>query len=251
MKQLIQIKTQYGKQLVSARELHNFLEVGRDFSTWCKQMTDYGFVENQDYTLLTENGEQTGRGGHNKTDYALTLDTAKHWCMMQRSEKGMQARQYFIEAERKLKDTLYIPQTYSEALRFAATQIEEKEALQHQIAMNAPKLAIANAFEASTGVCSVAELAHILTQNGYKASERTLFPWLRENGYLHKRRDVWNQPTQYSIDRGLFEIKRTLIERSNGVSEVRNTPKVTIKGQAHIIKLLTGNIQPTKSLTAC
>lgn len=169
-------------------------------------------------------------------------------------QKALNFKLDFIEAfntmEKQAK-ALYIPRTYSEALRFAATQIEEKEALQHQIAMNAPKLAIASAFESSTGVCSVAELAHILTQNGYDTGERKLFIWLRDNGYLCKRRDVWNQPTQYSIDKGLFEIKRTLIEHSNGTSEVRNTSKVTIKGQTYFIKLLTGNNQPTKSLPAC
>ena len=82
MNELIKITEENGQRAVSARELHLFLEVRRDFSTWIKsRIEEYGFIENQDYSLLPEmgeqTGEQTGRGGHNKIEYALTLDMAK------------------------------------------------------------------------------------------------------------------------------------------------------------------------------
>lgn len=108
MNEIIKITEKEGKRVVSARDLHEFLEVGRDFSTWCKQMIDYGFVEGVDFSpilvksLLPENGEQVQRGGSNKIEYALTIETAKHWAMMQRSEKGMDIRNYFIECEKEL-----------------------------------------------------------------------------------------------------------------------------------------------------
>lgn len=96
--ELIKIENENGKQAVSARELYNFLEVKTDFTNWCKRMFEYGFLDGQDYSLV-KIGE---RNAHNKLDYALTLDTAKEISMLQRSVKGKQARQYFIECEKKL-----------------------------------------------------------------------------------------------------------------------------------------------------
>lgn len=99
--ELIKVTTnEQGKKLVSGRELHEVLEIGRDFTTWIKKMIEYGFMENEDYILLTKTGEQKGRGGHNKVDYILTLDMAKHIAMVQRTEIGMRVRNYFIECEK-------------------------------------------------------------------------------------------------------------------------------------------------------
>jgi phage anti-repressor protein len=89
-------------QAVSARDVHNYLKVGRDFTTWIKgRIEQYGFIEEVDYLLLTNLGEQKGRGGSNKVDYILTLDTAKELCMVENNEKGKEARDYFIEAEKR------------------------------------------------------------------------------------------------------------------------------------------------------
>lgn len=74
--------SEQGQQLVSGCELHEVLEVNSNFTTWLKQMIDYGFVENVDYTLLCHFGTQKGSGGHNKVDYILTLDMAKHIAMV-------------------------------------------------------------------------------------------------------------------------------------------------------------------------
>jgi anti-repressor protein len=98
MKEIIKITGQNGQKIVSARELHQFLEVETDFTTWCKRMFEYGFEEGMDFTPIL--GKSTG--GRPSMDYALTLDTAKEISMLQRSEKGKQARQYFIECEKKL-----------------------------------------------------------------------------------------------------------------------------------------------------
>ena len=101
------------QQTVNARELHAFLEVGKVFATWIKNRLDtLGSIEGQDYlilkgeSLLPQTGKQTndGRGGHNRLEYFVTLDTAKHLAMMERNEKGMQARKYFIECEKKLRE---------------------------------------------------------------------------------------------------------------------------------------------------
>ncbi|EGF4805542.1 phage antirepressor Ant [Escherichia coli] len=92
--------------LCNARDLHAFLEVGKDFSTWIRiRISEYEFTENQDFILLPKTGEQRkGRGGHNRKDYHLTLDTAKELAMVERNEKGRQIRRYFIECEKKLRN---------------------------------------------------------------------------------------------------------------------------------------------------
>ncbi|MDD5273523.1 MAG: antA/AntB antirepressor family protein, partial [Methylovulum sp.] len=97
-------------QLVDARLLHEFLEVATDFSTWLKKrVKDYGFVEKQDYLQVIDYKLPQKRGGlktttcvGNKIDYHLTLNMAKELSMVERNEKGREARRYFIDCEAKL-----------------------------------------------------------------------------------------------------------------------------------------------------
>ncbi|ENN94017.1 antA/AntB antirepressor family protein [Bartonella vinsonii] len=107
MNNLITISEQtIGQEIVhtvNARELHKFLEVGKDFSTWLKKrIKEYNFLKNQDYIVLPQMGENF-QGGRPSKDYALALDMAKELSMVERNEKGRQARRYFIECEKKLK----------------------------------------------------------------------------------------------------------------------------------------------------
>lgn len=92
------IRVENGK--VSARELHYFLEIGQDFTSWFKRMIDYGFEENKDFTLT-----KIREGRITKNEYAITLDMAKEISMIQRTEKGKQARQYFIQCEKFIQDS--------------------------------------------------------------------------------------------------------------------------------------------------
>ena len=88
--------------LVNARDLHGFLEVGKDFSNWIRaRLNEYGFVENLDYILFSPNLAKTP--GRRRKDYHLTLDTAKELAMVERNEKGRQIRRYFIECEKRLR----------------------------------------------------------------------------------------------------------------------------------------------------
>ncbi|HAJ8621732.1 TPA: phage antirepressor Ant [Escherichia coli] len=91
--------------LCNARDLHAFLGVKKVFAAWItNRISEYKFIENQDYILLSNLGKQTsGRGGHNRKDHHLTLDTAKELAMVERNEKGRQIRRYFIECEKKLR----------------------------------------------------------------------------------------------------------------------------------------------------
>ena len=115
MNELIKLnETKIGGELVqavSARELHVFLEVGKDFSTWIKKRLDtLGSQYDRDYlilkdeVLLPKTGEQ--RGGHNRLEYFVTLDTAKHLSLMEKTDKGKQARRYFIECEKQQAQAL-------------------------------------------------------------------------------------------------------------------------------------------------
>ncbi|EMA3752537.1 antA/AntB antirepressor family protein [Salmonella enterica] len=89
--------------LVNARDLHIFLEVGKRFASWItERISEYGFVENQDFMIISQIREKIGRGRPTK-DYHLTLDTAKELAMVERNEKGRQVRRYFIECEKRLR----------------------------------------------------------------------------------------------------------------------------------------------------
>ena len=99
-------------ETVNARELHKFLESKQDFSTWIKnRIKDYGFLENQDYILLHKKMEQeeNSHGGNNKVEYYISLDMAKELAMVERNEKGRQARRYFIECEKQLHEQIANP----------------------------------------------------------------------------------------------------------------------------------------------
>ncbi|EII4023164.1 antA/AntB antirepressor family protein [Escherichia coli] len=107
--------------LVNARDLHTFLGVGKRFASWItERIAEYGFVENQDYILVSPNREIKGRGGDRRSkDYHLTLDTAKETAMVERNEKGRQIRRYFIECEKKLRNI----QPVQTELQFTAEEI--------------------------------------------------------------------------------------------------------------------------------
>ena len=104
MKDLIKITTNKdGKQLVSARELHEFLEIKTEFRKWFPRMCEYGFEENIDFIRVSQKCPTLG-GIQEKVDYAISIDMAKELSMIQRTDKGKQARLYFIECEKKLKE---------------------------------------------------------------------------------------------------------------------------------------------------
>lgn len=228
--ELIRINENNGKQTVSARELHEFLEVKTDFTEWCKRMFEYGFVENEDFTLLKIGVRRV----HNKTDYALTVDCAKEISMLQRTDKGKQARQYFIECEK----ALLIPKvlTIKEMAQLVIQQETEKEFLTAKLIELEPKRIFAEAVSASKTSILVGELAKLLKQNGLDVGQNRLFDHLRDTGYLIRRLGTdYNMPTQKSMELGIFEIKETSITHSDGHITISKTPKVTGKGQVYFI----------------
>lgn len=239
MNELIKITEKDGKRAVNARDLHEFLESKRDFSNWIKDRIEkYELIENQDYVRST-NLSSEGRGGQNKVEYVLSIDAAKELSMVEGNERGKQARRYFIECERMAKEVVQhqIPQTYSDALLLAANQAKQLEEQQKQINRNAPRVLFSHAVETSNKSILIGELSKLINQNGVNIGQNRMFQWLRDNGYLCKKGESYNLPTQKSMDLGLFEIKKTTITKPNGSVLVTTTTKVTGKGQIYLVNL--------------
>ena len=127
MNELIKVTYENDHPAVSARELHEFLEVGTKYADWFPRMCEYGFTEGQDFNLLKiervhqEGGRMVSRMVE---DAALSIDMAKEICMLQRNEKGKQARQYFLKLE---KDWNSPEKVMARALRIAEKKINSLE----------------------------------------------------------------------------------------------------------------------------
>lgn len=216
--------------VVSGRTLHRELGVNSNYTTWFDRMTEYGFTEGVDYHVCLPNSEsKNGRGGHNKVDHVLKLDMAKEIAMIQRTEKGKQVRQYFIQVERDYNSPEKI---MARALNIANTRLS---ILETTVEKMKPKALFADAVAASKTSILVGELAKILRQNNVEIGQNRLYEYLRSNGYLHRGGSSRNLPTQRSMEMGLFEIKETTHTNPDGTVLITKTTKVTGKGQQYFI----------------
>lgn len=217
--------------VVSARQLHQTLDVKKRFSAWFEQNIK-GFVEGYDFTGVPGGTPVKGGNGNIQylDDYVLTLDTAKHLAMLSKTEKGQEVRAYFIQVE---KDFNSPEKIMARALLMADKKVHQLEA---KIEADRPKVLFAEAVSASHSSILVGELAKLLKQNGVDMGANRLFNWLRAHGYLIKRngRD-WNMPTQKSVEMGLIRVKETSITHADGHITVSKTPLVTGKGQQYFI----------------
>lgn len=122
--------------------------------------------------------------------------------------------------------------------RAARYALEAENAAQaHQIAADAPKVVFANAVATSKSSILIGDLAKLLRQNGIEMGQKRLFAWLRDNGYLMRRGESYNMPTQQSMERGLFEIKEGSVANPDGSIRVTRTVKCTGKGQQYFVNL--------------
>lgn len=141
-------------------------------------------------------------------------------------------------AEKLLNDPDFMIQTFT-ALK---EEREKRQALESQVHKDKPKVLFADAVAASESPMLIGELAKVLKQNGVETGEKRLFEWLRENGYLIRRKGTdYNAPTQRSMELGLFKVKETAITHSDGHVTVNRTTKVTGRGQQYFVnKFLDG-----------
>ena len=146
------------QKTVNARELHAFLEVGKDFSTWIKdRIEQYGFTENQDFAVFAEIGENP-QGGRPRVEYALSLNMAKELSMVERTDKGKQARAYFIEMERQAKQAAQALPDFTNpaiAARAWADEVEKNAEQQKRLAVAEPKAAALDLLADSKGASNI------------------------------------------------------------------------------------------------
>ena len=227
MNQLIKVNYTTDRPTVSARDLHEFLGIETRYNDWFRRMCEYGFSENTDfYSFLSK----TSEGGRPAQDAQLTIEMAKEICMLQRNERGKQARQYFIQLE---KDWNSPEKVMARALQIADQKLHMLEA---QVEKDRPKVLFADAVATAHTSILIGELAKLLKQNGVDMGQNRLFDWMRKHGYLIARKGTdYNMPTQKSMELGLMEIKETSISHADGHVSISKTPKITGKGQQYFI----------------
>ena len=218
-----------GEVVISARELHKALNVKKRFSEWARMNLKH-FKGGQDFTSVLTSTVVNNGAVRQLDDFALTLDVAKHIAMMSGTEKGYEARQYFIQIEKAWNSPEMIMQR---ALKIANNTNKQ---LQLQIERDKQKVLFADSVAGSKSSILVGELAKLLKQNGVDIGQNRLFEWLRDNGYLIKQKgENYNLPTQRSADLEIMDIKKRTINNPDGSSQITRTTKITGKGQQYFI----------------
>lgn len=244
MQELIHIKVENDKQLVSARDLYKGLEIKTRFSLWVNQNFK-SFEEKQDFMSVVTTTDMPNGGTKRIQDYVLTIDMAKELCMMSKTSKGKEVRKYFIQVEKNwnnpdmiMQRALNIASSRVKLLENKNKELEDVNAKQaEKIAKDADDVVFAKAIRYSHHAITIAELADILTQNGFVIGRNQLFQLLRQAKYLSHQRSTWNLPMTDKVKRGYFRITHRLTRDNRPYSQVFVTPK----GQRHIInKALRG-----------
>ena len=251
MNDLIKINYETEQPTVSARDLHEQLNIGTAFKDWFPRMCEYGFEKERDFNMLkNERVQIEGKREVRRevTDYNISIDMAKQICMIQRTPEGKQIRQYFIDLEKAWNTP---EQIFARALKMADKEIErlkENNALLTQDNQRMkPKEIFADAVATSTTSILIGALAKLLKHNGVDTGQKRLFIWMRENGYLIKRKGAdWNTPTQKSMEMGLFEVKESTVNNPDGSVRINKTTKVTGKGQQYFINKFLGEMRHGK-----
>lgn len=238
MEEIIKINYESEQPTVSARELHEGLGINTKFTMWFERMVAYGFDENIDYLLVSQKRETNNPKNPTTTcnDYQISIDMAKQICMIQRTEKGKQYRQYFLDLEKAWNTP---EQVMARALKIANNEIEKLKTDNRVLIADTermkPKEIFADAVSSSKDSCLIGDLAKIICQNGYKIGRNRLFEWMKTNGYLIKGGSSKNMPTQKAMEMKLFEVKETTITTPDGSTNVKRTTKVTGKGQVYFV----------------
>lgn len=231
MNELIKINYESDRPTVLARDLHEFLEVKTAYKDWFPRMCEYGFAEGEDYcSFLSDRSD--GLPGKPRQDAQLTIDMAKEICMLQRNEKGKQARQYFLQLEREWNSPEAV---MSRALRMAEERLERFKAinanLSVQNAIMQPKAEYFDGLcdrESLTGIRETAKLLG-LKQNDF-------VKWLIDHKYIYRDKRGRLMPYAEHVDSGLFTVKETYNDKTDwtGVQML-----ITVKGKERFLKALS------------
>lgn len=237
MSELIKINTSNpDRPTVLGRDLYEALEVKSKYADWFKNMCAYGFTENADYTTFSKNLENGGR----TLDHYLTIPMAKEICMLQRTDKGKECRQYFIKVEEAWNTPEMIVARAHQILQARLDDaVSRVSLLESKIEEDAPATLLGYAVSTSDDDILIRELAKILCQNGCNIGEKRLYENLRNEGFLIKSGSDRNMPTQRAIEMGLFRIKESVHTTPSGSFTTRTT-KVTGKGQSYFVEKFLG-----------
>ena len=238
MNELLKVTTNEQQEpCISGRELHRFLEVGTEYAKWFDRMKEYGFAESVDFSVIVNFVEDdTAFGGKRKsTDHILKIDMAKEIAMIQRSEKGKQARQYFIEVEKEYNSPEKI---MARALRIADETINnlriENKVQQQQIAELKPKATYYDLVLQCADLLSVTEIA-----KDYGMAAKGFNEKLRQNGIQYKQGGVWFLYAKYQ-DKGYTQTKTQNYNRPDGTQGSRTHTYWTQKGRLFLYEFLKG-----------
>ena len=231
MNELIKINYESDRPTVLARDLHEFLEVKTAYKDWFPRMCEYGFAEGEDYcSFLSDRSD--GLPGKPRQDAQLTIDMAKEICMLQRNEKGKQARQYFLQLEREWNSPEAV---MSRALRMAEERLERFKAinanLSVQNAIMQPKAEYFDGLGDRESLTGVRETAKLL---GMKQND--FVKWLIDHKYIYRDKRGRLMPYAEHVDSGLFTVKETYNDKTDwtGVQML-----VTVKGKERFLKALS------------
>ena len=258
MTELIKITTnESGNQVVSARELHKFLESKQQFADWIKNRIDkYGFVENQDFEVF-QDFMNNPNGGRPLKEYALTIDMAKELAMVEGNDKGKQARRYFIECEKLAKQLMNTQQPVlplknqlqldilnsagdENQVLHALLEYEKQYVKPLELENEAmkPKAEFYDIVADSTDTFTMNEVAKNVNIKGLGRNK--MFAFLR----YHKILMLNNDPYQKYVDAGYFRsIQSTWIDKSNG-RHIYFKTVVFQKGIEFIAKIASKHFDP-------
>lgn len=263
LNELLPIGEKNGQKAVNARDLHSFLQVGKDFSTWIKNRIDkYDFIEGKDFQTLyldyqgnllnirlPQNGDSKNQQV-SKIEYALSISMAKELSMIENNERGKQARKYFIACEENKHElsrkdlALMVLQAEEEKERLALEVQKKEEEKQAIIEETKPAVVFTECVKNASTNILIRDLAKLITQNGYTIGEYRLYDWLVENKYLirHKR---WSRsknkylfdytPTQRAAEMKLFFVTENAIMQGGNPTFIKHTCCVTGKGQVYFL----------------
>jgi len=218
MKELIRVNYTQDEPTVSARELHEFLEIGTEFRHWFPRMCEYGFVEGVDYTTVIFDHPQNHQPAK---DYCLTIPMAKELCMIQRTEKGKMARQYFLSIEKAWNTPEMV---MSRALKMAEYRINHLEVENSRLLVaNAAMQPKAEYFDELVDRNLLTNFRD--TAKELKIKEKTFIEFLINKKYIY--RDKKGKLKPYADkNTGLFEIKEAKNDKTGWVgTQTFVTPK--------------------------
>lgn len=236
MQELIKIEYTNDNPTVLGRDLHEALGVKTEYKNWFPRMCEYGFFEGKDFrSFLIES-----TGGRPALNHQITLSMAKELCMLQRSEKGKEFRQYFIAVEEAWNKPEAV---MARALQMANRTVEQLKKgvaeLTEQNAALLPKAEYYDAVKDTSTVIQVKELSAYLCSNGVKIGRNKLFEKLRNDGFLCKSGETRNLPTQEALDARLMEVKQSVFVR-NGEVTTGSTTYITQKGLEYFLRRYGG-----------